>query len=33
VDDASAAPGDLEALAAADERAWLEERESVLLYR
>jgi uncharacterized protein YbbC (DUF1343 family) len=33
VDDASAAPSDLEALVAKDERAWLEERESVLLYR
>jgi uncharacterized protein YbbC (DUF1343 family) len=33
VDDASAAPADLEALAAEDERAWREERESVLLYR
>jgi uncharacterized protein YbbC (DUF1343 family) len=33
VDDAAAAPGDLEALAAADEAAWREEREGVLLYR
>ena len=33
VDDPAASPADLEALAAADEAAWLEERESVLLYR
>jgi uncharacterized protein YbbC (DUF1343 family) len=33
VDDAASAPGDLEALAAADEAAWREEREGVLLYR
>lgn len=33
VDDAAAEPGDLDALAAADEKAWLEERKSVLLYR
>jgi uncharacterized protein YbbC (DUF1343 family) len=33
VDDASATPRDLDALAAEDERAWLEERDSVLLYR
>jgi len=33
VDDAAAKPGDLDALAAADEKAWLEERKSVLLYR
>ncbi|MGB8327090.1 MAG: DUF1343 domain-containing protein [Steroidobacteraceae bacterium] len=33
VDDASATPADLDALAASDERAWREERESLLLYR
>jgi uncharacterized protein YbbC (DUF1343 family) len=33
VDDPAAAPGDLDALAKADEESWLEERESVLLYR
>jgi uncharacterized protein YbbC (DUF1343 family) len=33
VDDAAAEPGDLEALAGADEAVWLGERESVLLYR
>jgi uncharacterized protein YbbC (DUF1343 family) len=33
VDDASAAPGDLEALLAADESAWRGEREKALLYR
>jgi uncharacterized protein YbbC (DUF1343 family) len=33
VDDAGATPADLEALAAADENAWREEREAVLLYR
>jgi uncharacterized protein YbbC (DUF1343 family) len=33
VDDPGAAPGDLDALAAADEKAWLEERREVLLYR
>jgi uncharacterized protein YbbC (DUF1343 family) len=33
VDDPAAVPGDLDALAAADEKAWLEERKSVLLYR
>jgi len=33
VDDAAAEPGDLDALAAADEAAWREERESLLLYR
>ena len=33
VDDPAAVPADLEALAARDEAAWLEERESVLLYR
>jgi len=33
VDDPAATPADLEALASADEAAWREERESVLLYR
>jgi len=33
VDDAAAAPADLEALAAPDEQAWRRERETVLLYR
>jgi uncharacterized protein YbbC (DUF1343 family) len=33
VDDASATPADLEALARPDEAAWLQEREAVLLYR
>ncbi len=33
VDDPAGLPGDLEALAKADEEAWTEERESVLLYR
>jgi uncharacterized protein YbbC (DUF1343 family) len=33
VDDPAALPGDLDALAKADEEAWAEERESVLLYR
>ena len=33
VDDSSAMPADLEALAKPDEDSWLEERESVLLYR
>jgi uncharacterized protein YbbC (DUF1343 family) len=33
VDDSSAKPADLEALAKPDEDSWLEERESVLLYR
>jgi len=33
VDDSAALPGDLDALAKADEEAWMEERESVLLYR
>jgi len=33
VDDPAALPADLDALAAADEAAWLRERESVLLYR
>lgn len=32
VDDSAAAPGDLEALAIKDEREWISERESVLLY-
>jgi len=33
VDDPDAAPGDLDALAAADEQAWAEAREPFLLYR
>ena len=33
VDDPSATPGDLEALARPDEAAWIEERKAVLLYR
>ncbi len=33
VDDPAAGPGDLDALAAADERAWVEERGDLLLYR
>ena len=33
VDDRAAQPADLEALAVADERAWLAEREPVLIYR
>jgi uncharacterized protein YbbC (DUF1343 family) len=33
VDDAAAAPGDLDALAAADEAGWRTERETSLLYR
>jgi uncharacterized protein YbbC (DUF1343 family) len=33
VDDPAATPGDLDALALADEEAWREEREAVLLYR
>ncbi|KAF0101996.1 MAG: hypothetical protein FD187_147 [bacterium] len=33
VDDSAALPGDLGALARADEAAWLEEREAVLIYR
>jgi uncharacterized protein YbbC (DUF1343 family) len=33
VDDRSATPADLEALAGPDERAWREEREGLLLYR
>jgi len=33
VDDPAASPADLDAFAAADEEAWLAERESVLLYR
>jgi hypothetical protein len=32
VDDAAAEPGDLDKLARADEIAWQEEREAVLLY-
>jgi uncharacterized protein YbbC (DUF1343 family) len=33
VDDPAAQPGDLDAVAREDEKAWREERESVLLYR
>ncbi|HYE37848.1 DUF1343 domain-containing protein [Methylocaldum sp.] len=33
VDDAAAAPSDLDALTLPDERSWQEEREAVLLYR
>jgi len=33
VDDRGASPADLEAAAGADERAWIEERDAVLLYR
>jgi uncharacterized protein YbbC (DUF1343 family) len=33
VDDPAARPGDLDALASADEQAWREEREELLLYR
>ena len=33
VDDAAATPADLDALVKPDEKSWLEERESVLLYR
>jgi uncharacterized protein YbbC (DUF1343 family) len=33
VDDPAAKPGDLDAAASADEEAWREEREAVLLYR
>lgn len=33
VDEPAATPGDLDALASADERAWREETEAVLLYR
>jgi uncharacterized protein YbbC (DUF1343 family) len=33
VDDAAATPGDLDAAARVDEKAWREERKSVLLYR
>ncbi|MBP7711254.1 MAG: DUF1343 domain-containing protein [Gammaproteobacteria bacterium] len=33
VDDRASSPGDLEALARADEASWLEEREALLLYR
>jgi hypothetical protein len=32
VDDAGAAPGDLDALAARDEAAWIEETRGLLLY-
>jgi len=32
VDDASAEPGDIDAAAAADEEAWLEERRRFLVY-
>jgi hypothetical protein len=33
VDDDQAAPGDLDALAGADEQAWLEERQHSMIYR
>jgi uncharacterized protein YbbC (DUF1343 family) len=33
IDDASATPADLEALAADDERTWREEREDLVIYR
>jgi hypothetical protein len=33
VDDLGATPADLDNLAAADEKSWIEERESVLLYK
>jgi uncharacterized protein YbbC (DUF1343 family) len=33
VDDAKAKPGELDAVARADEEAWLEEREALLIYR
>ena len=33
VDDAKATPGELDAVARADEEAWLEEREALLIYR
>ncbi len=33
VDDDQAAPGDLDALAGADEQAWLEERQDSMIYR
>jgi hypothetical protein len=33
VDDASAAPADLDALAGRDEASWREERDPILLYR
>ena len=33
VDDPSATPADLDALAAADEQSWSEERDPFLLYR
>jgi hypothetical protein len=32
VDDASAMPQDLDALAVPDEQAWLSERQEILLY-
>ena len=32
VDDAAAAPGDLDVLAVADEEAWVEDRRGELLY-
>ena len=33
VDDSASVPADLDAIATADETAWCEERESLLLYR
>jgi uncharacterized protein YbbC (DUF1343 family) len=33
VDDPSATPGDLDALAQADEAAWLDERDAAIIYR
>jgi len=33
VDDAAAKPGDLDAAASADEKAWRAERKGVLLYK
>jgi hypothetical protein len=33
VDDSSATAGDLDALAQADEAAWLEQREGAIIYR
>jgi hypothetical protein len=33
VDDPAAVPADLDELAESDESSWLEERESLLLYR
>jgi hypothetical protein len=33
VDDPAATPGDLESLASADEQAWRDARESVIIYR